>query len=30
MAYALQAALWIAGCAGVGLGARYLLNRGEH
>jgi hypothetical protein len=29
MSYTLQAALWIAGFAGAGLGARYLLNRGE-
>lgn len=29
MTYGLQAALWIAGLAGLGLGARYLLNRGE-
>jgi hypothetical protein len=29
MTYGLQAALWIVGFAGLGLGARYLLNKGE-
>lgn len=28
MTYGLQAALWIAGSAGVGLTIRHLLNRG--
>jgi len=29
MSYGLQAALWIAGSCVVGVGLRYLINRGE-